>query len=145
MLTINRTDIIEFYDGTKHRLVDRDGNYGTLQNLATGLNKVHHFAEIKLSSADRDPRIKSCDPRALDRISAEHLAEVRMWVTQLNEILTGINPQRRQPGAAFDLASTSQNDRVRAKVDELNATGFKVSRSSVYDKLRTYRRSDRLG
>ena len=139
MLTINRTDIIEFHDGTKYRLVDRDGNYGTLQNLATGINRVIHFSEMKLSSANRNHRIKSRDPRALDRIPADHLEEVRMWVTQLEEILTGINPQRRAPSAAFNLATTSQNDRVLSKVNELNAIGFKVSRSSVYEKLRDYR------
>jgi len=139
MLTIERTDVIELLDGTKNRLVARDGNYGTLQNLATGATQVMHFSEMTLSDVNRDHRIKLRDPRALDRIPDEHLDEVRMWVIQLEEILTGMNPQRREPSPAFDINTTSQNQRVLAKVSEMNALGIKVSRASIYDKLRDYR------
>jgi len=139
MLTISATDTIEFQDGTKHRLVDRDGNYATLQNLSTGAKQVMHFSEMKLSAANRDRRLTRRDPRALDRIPAHHLAQVRMWVTQLDEVLTGVNPQRPEPSPAFDLATTSQNQRVLSKVSELNALGIKISRAGLYDKMRAYR------
>jgi putative transposase len=139
MITISATDPIEFQDGTKHRLVERDGNYGTLQNLATGAQRVMHFSELKLSAVNHDRRLVRRDPRAMDRIPPEHLADVQMWVIQLDEILTGINPKRREPSPTFDIATTSQNQRVLAKVSEMNALGIKISRAGIYDKMRAYR------
>jgi transposase InsO family protein len=139
MITISATDTIEFQDGTKHRLVERDGNYGTLQNLATGAQRVMHFSELKLSAVNHERRLVRRDPRAMDRIPPEHLADVQMWVIQLDEILTGINPKRREPSPTFDIATTSQNQRVLAKVSEMNALGIKISRAGIYDKMRAYR------
>ena len=137
MLSFDQSSVIELADG-KFRLSDRAGNIIRLENLATGESITKHIAELRVLNI-ADPAKSNIDIHGLDHLSAHQRKEVTMWKEHIDEILTGAHPRLATVRPEYDVALTTQNQRIESKVLELTAHGLQASRTSLFVKIRAYR------
>jgi transposase InsO family protein len=135
---INTDDPIEFLDGSTHQFLERAGSVVRLRNIVTHQTVDMHIAELSQRVAGL-PKTPVAQVRQFDKLPAKRQSAAMELADHLTEIETGTNPVTGESRPQFDLEKTTQNDRVKAKVDELHSDGKPSSRATLMRALKRYR------
>ncbi|WIB77952.1 DDE-type integrase/transposase/recombinase [Curtobacterium sp. MCPF17_002] len=138
MTNINTDDPIKFHDGSNHQFITSSGSVIRLRNTATGQVQDMHIAELSQQAAGL-PRTFTEHIRRFETLPQKHKTAAMTMADHLEEIETGVNPARAGRREEYDVDRTTQNERVAAKVQELQKNGQKASRATLMRKLAAYR------
>ncbi|PZF66954.1 hypothetical protein DEJ33_06700 [Curtobacterium sp. MCPF17_047] len=138
MTSINVDDPIEFRDGSIHQFIARSGSVIRLRNTATGETRDMHIAELSQQVVGL-PQAFPEIVRRFENLPDKTRAAAVTMADHLAEIETGVNPGRAERRPEYDIEKTTQNERVAAKVQELQKNGQAASRATVMRKLKAWR------
>lgn len=128
---------VELDDG-QYTFVEAGGALIKLRSNKTGEYVTMHIAEL-------GQRISGIEPVTIRNARlVSSLGEKQKHITlsisdHLREITTGEHPRLDHPRAQFDINTTTQEQRVQAKIIELEASDLKMSRSTLMAKLRVFK------
>jgi len=137
MHTLDLDSTITLTDGD-YTFVEKYGSMHRLRSVADGSIVDMHIGTITQKLVGM-PAKAMTSPRVLETVSAASRKKTMTMADHLREIETGINPGLDTPRAQYDLATTSQNERIDAKISELRAQGLPASRPTLMRKLKTFR------
>jgi putative transposase len=129
MNTIAFDTDLKLTDGT-YRVVGAAGGLLRLQNQGTGVHSTSHIAEL-LPRLVEPPVWAPVSPQELTGLPPAERKEVEEWAEHIEEMATGKRPGHDTPRPQYDPATTSSNERVDAKVEELKARGWPASPASL--------------
>ena len=136
MRTLNLTEDLILTDGT-FQVVGSTGSQYRLKNLATGERSIRHISDIVASLVDLPPLCEA-SPRAILALSDRDREVVTFWSEHVEEFITGYHPRMKTPAPQYDPAKTTQNERIDAKVRELNRAGKAASRATLLRKEKAF-------
>lgn len=138
MPTIDLDSSIELKDGNHYQFVSQSGGLVRLKCLSDGEYYDMHIATLSENVVGL-PVTFSPDIRTFENLPDERREDAMNMSNHIEEILTGINPALANPRAEYDLEKTTQNERIAAKVSELNAQGAPASRATLSRKIKAFR------
>lgn len=138
MSTLNIDEPIELRDGTTHQFVSRAGSLIRLRNHTTGGYHDMHIAELSQQTIGL-PRTFTERVREFDTLAPRKRDAAMSMADHLEEVITGQNPALEKVRPEYCLDTTTQNERIAAKVDELRRSGQKASRATLMRRLAKYR------
>ncbi|MFF1632628.1 hypothetical protein [Leifsonia sp. NPDC058248] len=137
MSTLSVNEPIELTDGT-YQFVEQSGSVIRLR-AADGNYRDMHIAALSQNVVGL-PKSFSPSIRFFEQLPAKQRKRATTMADHIQEILTGINPNRAEsPRLEYDLETTTQNKRIEAKVNELNAKGQRASRAKLMRDIKAYR------
>jgi putative transposase len=138
-VTILSTDEpIELTDGSSYMFVGQSGSVVRLRNSASGQYQDMHIAELSQKVVGM-PQSFVPSTRPFESLAKKDQQKATGMAHHIQEILTGVNPDREETLAAYDLATTTQNQRIDAKILELKSKGQSSSRATLLRKIKAYR------
>ena len=123
-------------DDGEYFYAQQSGNLVRLRNSTTG-----QYVDMTLGElANRKTDKFAAPPQTSQAQTArtEDQKRALFWGNHIEELLTGVHPNKKRTNPAYD-PSRTQNERVAAKVAELNAAGLPASRASLMKKISIYR------
>ncbi|MFP7834634.1 Mu transposase C-terminal domain-containing protein [Marisediminicola sp. LYQ134] len=136
MLTIDLTQTLDLTDGS-YRVTGSTGSLYLLQDLSNGRTKTMHLADI--TGALVQPLAwPTNSPRELEHLTPADRKEVEWWANHIEEMISGVRPGHDTPRNQYDPETTSQNERIASKVDELRALNVPASRAALFRKKGLY-------
>lgn len=138
MPTLNVNDPIELVDGNTYQYVGQSGSVVRLKSLADGKYHDVHIATLSQNTVGL-PATFAPEVRAFEQLPAKHRAKAMKMADHIEELITGINPSRETPLPEYDLATTTQNQRIDAKILELKRLGISSSRATLMRKIKAFR------
>jgi len=127
-------------DGEVYELESSTTASITLVHRLTGKRRVVTPAELATLVTSEETRA----PRLLDILPKPILQAAAMLAADIDEVLTGVGRNnKRRPD--YDLATTSQEQRVIRKLEELSDAGRGMSRSTFFTKMKAYQRDGLIG
>jgi transposase InsO family protein len=142
MHTLDITAPIEFIDGTKYTLVERDSAFVRLRNIATGSPRDMHMSELARHVVGLQPSLAR-SPQEMEHLTERNKEKVNELADHIRELLTGEPLPGRQRRPEYDPEVHTQNARVAAKVEELQRMGKPGSRATLMRKISAFRDSGR--
>ncbi|WP_167738006.1 Mu transposase C-terminal domain-containing protein [Cryobacterium sp. MDB2-10] len=139
MPTLNVTVPIQLDDGEYTVLEQRSGLI-KLRSSTSGAFTTMHLAELAQRVIGMEPT-SIADGRLLDALSATQQQHTLDLADHLREIITGEHPHVSRPRPQFDPANTTQEQRVQAKLAELEATPYRMARSTLMAKLSAFKKA----
>jgi len=139
MPTLNITAPIELDDG-EYTFIEASAGLVKLRSTASGQYVTMHLAELSQRVVGLEP-VPIADARLIGSLSDVQQLRTLDLSDHLREITTGEHPNLRQPRAQFDPATTTQEQRVQAKLLELEATPYKMARSTLMAKLSAFKQA----
>lgn len=130
---------IQLDDG-EYTLIEQSAALVKLRSTATGQYVTMHLAELSQRVVGLTPT-PIADARLIGSLSSTQQLRTMELSDHLREITTGEHPGLRGPRAQFDPATTTQEQRVQAKILELEATPYKMSRSTLMAKLSAFKKA----
>jgi putative transposase len=143
MRTLDTSDTIELTDGS-YQYVQHVNSTVRLRKLADGSYLDMHVAELTQRIVGLPP-YAGASPRAIEQLPKTGSAATMSMSQHLNEIMTGTHPHRSEPDPRYDVSTTTQNDRIAAKVLELSAQQIPASRRTILRKLKSLREQGSAG
>jgi putative transposase len=141
--TIDTTEPIELDDG-QYTIVERAGGIVRLKSIADNRYVDMHLAELTQRMVGL-PTIPGPSPRMIEEAKPAQRGVAMSTSQHLDEITTGINAHTGECRPEYDLATTSQNERVASKVVELANIGTPMSSRTLTRKLQKYREAGASG
>lgn len=118
------------------------GHHGSLlklRNNATGDYMTMHISDVTLNLLEPPTRVPA-NIRELESLTKKESKKLDIYASHIQEMITGDRPD--QPGASprpeYDPASTTLNERVAAKGDELARMGIPSSRATLMRKKKEF-------
>ncbi|MGZ0712304.1 Mu transposase C-terminal domain-containing protein (plasmid) [Coraliomargarita sp. W4R53] len=112
----------------------------TLVHRVTGERRTLSHAELaNLASTE-----KQHSPRLLDTLPTHVIRGANVLALDIDEVLTGVG-RNGKTRPAYDLKTTSQEQRVARKLTELEWAGRGMARSTFFAKMHNYRRDGLIG
>jgi putative transposase len=139
MPTIDITVPIQLDDG-EYTYVDQSSALIRLRSNSTGEYITMHLAELSQRVVGMEPQ-KIADVHILGSLTDEQQKRILSLADHLREIITGEHPNVKKPRPQYDTASTTQEQRVQAKLAELEATEFSMVRSTLMAKLSVFKKT----
>ncbi|MGO4104681.1 Mu transposase C-terminal domain-containing protein [Leifsonia sp. YAF41] len=139
MPTLDITAPIQLDDG-EYTVVEQSAALVKLRSSATGQYVTMHLAELSQRVVGLEPTTIA-SARLIDSLSDTQQRRTLTLSDHLREITTGEHPGLRRPRPQFDPASTTQEQRVQAKLAELEATDLKMARSTLMAKLAAFKKN----
>ena len=137
MTTLDITAPIQLDDG-EYTVVEHSAALVKLRSTATGQYSTIHWAELSQRLVGLPPAVFA-DARLIESLSDTQQRRTLTLSDHLREITTGQHPNVATPRAQFDPATTTQEQRVQAKLLELQATELKMARSTLMAKLSAFK------
>jgi len=127
-------DVYEFDKATPHRI--------TLVHRVTQERRTFTPAELaQVLTSETDA---TTSPRVFDTLPKHVIEAATLLAGDIEEVLTGVGRNnRRRP--EYDIVSTSQEQRVARKLNEMAEDGRGMARSSFFRKLDAYRKHGLVG
>jgi putative transposase len=141
--TIDTTEPIELDDG-QYTIVEHAGGIVRLKSMADNRYVDMHLAELTQRMVGL-PTIPGPSPRMIEEAKPAQRGVAMSTSQHLDEIITGINAHTGECRPEYDLARTSQNERVASKVVELANIGTPMSSRTLTRKLQKYREAGASG
>ncbi|WP_166791006.1 Mu transposase C-terminal domain-containing protein [Cryobacterium glucosi] len=131
-------------------LIDGDYDFVEHQNPFIRLRKTSDGTYIDLNMAELARRRIGAhafptEPRTFDRLDKAQVTATAQWAEHVEELLTGVHPGHDTPRPEYDPASTTLNDRVQAKILELESAGIATSRATIMRKIKRFREQGSAG
>ena len=139
MTRLDITTTIHLDDG-EYTFIEQRGALVKLRSSATGSYVTMHLAEVSQRVVGLEPNVFA-DARLLDSLSDKQQTRTLDIADHLREIITGSNPNLTRPHPQFDPNTTTQEQRVAAKLAELEATNLKMVRSTLMRKLAAFKKA----
>ena len=143
MRTLDINETIELTDGN-FQYVESVNSIIRLRNLADGQYRDLHLAEVTQRMVGL-ASYAGVSPRSLETMPARQVSATLELNDHVQEILTGTRPGGTEPDPRYDLATTTQNQRIENKIVELRPTNFAVSRRTLMRKIKSFRENGRAG
>ena len=139
MRTLDITAPIQL-DSGEHTFIEQRSGLVKLRSTATGQYVVLHQAELSQRIVGLEPA-PIADARLLDSLTPRQKEHTLSLADHLREITTGERPDLKGPRPKYDLATTTQEQRVQAKLEELEATEYRMVRSTLMAKLAVFKKN----
>jgi len=137
MPRLDITTTIHLDDG-EYTFIELRGALVKLRSDSTGKYVTMHLTEVSQRVVGMEPSVFA-DARLIEALSDKQQTRTLTIGDHLREIITGDNPNVNRPRPQFDPATTTQEERVQAKLAELEATDLKMVRSTLMRKLRAFK------
>lgn len=149
MPTLDITEYIHLDDGD-YQFVEKSYGYVRLRKDSDGSYLDLHVSELArrtvgMVSSKVLNTVTPVTPRTLDSLREIDRHTTFVWSGHIQEIITGQHPDRPDTRPQYDLGSTSQNERVTAKIAELRAANLPASRTSIMKKISGFRSQGAAG
>lgn len=138
MRSIDPSQPIQLEDG-EYTFVETGGALVKLKSNSTGEYLTMHTAELGQRIVGLPPEPVE-NARLMGSLSEGQQTRTESIADHLREIVTGEHPQLKRARPQFDVTTTTQEQRVQAKLAELEATPFKMSRSTLMSKLAEFKK-----
>jgi transposase InsO family protein len=138
MPTLNLNDPIELVDGNTYQYTGQSGSVIRLRSMADGQYQDMHIAELSQKAVGL-PATFAPATRKFEQLPAKQRAKVMKMADHIQELITGINPSRETSLPEYDLATTTQNQRIDAKIRELKRSGQSSSPATLKRKIAAFR------
>jgi putative transposase len=125
-------------DTGTYRLIQRVGNDLHLQNRSSEERIKIHLGDLAPRLLELPPTPSALNPRALDHLTTAQRAQVNMWATHIEEMISGRRPDLASARSQYDPTKTTLNQRVATKSLELEGFGISAKRSTLYEKKALY-------
>lgn len=137
MRSFNPSEPIQLEDG-EYTFIETGGALVKLRSVKTGEYITMHMAELGQRIVGLPP-VSIRNARLVASLGEKQQDRTLTIADHLREILTGEHPALDKPRPQFDLTTTTQTQRVNAKLAELEATIYKMGRSSLMAKLAAFK------
>ena len=139
MRSFNPSLPIQLDDG-EYAFIETGSALVKLRSVKTGEYVTMHMAELGQRIVGLPP-VLIRNARLVASLGKEQQDRTLTIADHLREILTGEHPSLDRMRPQFDLATTTQEQRVQAKLLEMEATGYKMVRSTLMAKLAAFKLS----
>lgn len=143
MPTLDITKPIQLDDG-EYMVLEQRGSQIKIRSTATGEYVTMHLAELGQRVVGLEPTSIN-EARVIESLSDTQQRKTLTLSDHLREIVTGDHPNLKAPRPQYDPASTTQEQRVQAKLTELAASELRMSRSTLMAKLSAFKKSGNTG
>ena len=144
MPTLDISKPVELDDGA-YMVLEQRGSQIKMRSTATGEYVTMHLAELAQRVVGLMPTSIN-DARVIESLSETQQRKTLTLSDHLREIVTGEHPNLKTPRPQYDPASTTQEQRVQAKLAELEADKLlHMSRSTLMAKLSAFKKSGSTG
>jgi len=137
MNALDITGPIQLEDG-EYTVAEHSAALVKLRCTATGQYSTLHWAELSQRLVGLPPAAFA-GARLIESLSDNQQRRTLTLSDHLREITTGQHPNLATPRPQFDPTTTTQEQRVQAKILELEATELKMSRSTLMAKLSAFK------
>src|SRR5680860_803014 len=134
---------IQLDDG-EHVVLELRGSLVKMRCTATGEYVTMHLAELAQRVVGIEPS-SITDARVIESLSDTQQRRTLTMSDHLREIVTGEHPNLDEPRPQYDPSTTTQEQRVQAKLAELEATELHMARSTLMAKLSAFKKSGNTG
>lgn len=134
---------IQLDDG-EHVVLELRGSLVKMRCTATGEYVTMHLAELAQRVVGIEPS-SITDARVIESLSDTQQRRTLTMSDHLREIVTGEHPSLDEPRPQYDPSTTTQEQRVQAKLAELEATELHMARSTLMAKLSAFKKSGNTG
>ena len=138
MNTLDRDAQITLTDGHTYQFVRQSGPLIQLRRDDSGAVVEYSSAELSRVVVGTSPVFEK-SPRTLESMPHHDQKGTLFLAGHLEEIITGHNPQVNRSLPEYDIATTTQEQRIQRKVRDLTAAGLPASRATLHRKLAAYR------
>lgn len=144
MPTLDISRPIELDDG-EYMVLEQRGSQIKLRSSATGEYVTMHLAELSQRVVGLEPTSIN-DARVISSLSDTQQRKTLTLSDHLREIVTGEHPNLKTPRPQYDPTATTQEQRVQAKLSELEADRqLHMSRSTLMAKLSAFKKTGNTG
>lgn len=138
MRTLDITAPVQLDTG-EHLFIEQHGALVKLRSTATGAYVLLHMAELSQRIVGLEPAAIA-EARLMDSLTPKQQTRTLTLADHLREITTGEHPGLALSRPEYDLATTTQEQRVQAKLKELAATEYRMARSTLMAKLAAFKK-----
>ncbi|MBB5643152.1 DDE-type integrase/transposase/recombinase [Cryobacterium roopkundense] len=145
MPSIDINSELHFHDGA-YLVAGFHGSLLKLRHCVTGEYSTVHIADISARLIE-PPLRKHSDPRSLDSRTKAESKALDVYAAHITEMVTGENPTApdQAPRPEYDPDTTTLNQRIEAKVEELKRMGLPASRATLIRKRRALEQGGTAG
>lgn len=139
MSRLDITTPIQLDDG-EYTVIEQSAALVKLRSTSNGQFVTMHLAELSQRVVGIEPTVIA-DARVIGSLSDTQQRRTLTLSDHLREITTGEHPLLSRSRPQFDPATTTQEQRVQAKLAEIEATEFAMSRSTLMAKLSAFKKA----